>query len=256
LTLSEEKPKVVIDKREPKAILDEFKQLNIEIVEKSLSIGDYIISERIAIERKTGQDFVSSIIDGRLFEQLDRLTNAYKAPILLIENLESGFQRDGIRPASIYGAMAYVARNLQLPIVPTINAEGTALFTYRLAYREQIEDKNPLLVRKAPKGRDLREKQLFLLEGLERTGGKVANRLLDEFSSPMGVFRAINKTKVLHTKTGNPKGIEGPLKAVKGLGHQFVDRNKEILLHGSRLETDKKKRGNLSALLPEHKEMP
>ncbi|UCH32779.1 MAG: hypothetical protein JSV05_05250 [Candidatus Bathyarchaeota archaeon] len=254
--MSEEKPKVVVDNREPKAILDEFKRLNIEIVEKSLSIGDYIISERIAIERKTGQDFASSIIDGRLFEQLERLTNAYKAPILLIENLESGFQREGIRPASIYGAMAFVARNLQLPIVPTINAEGTALFAYRLAYREQIEDKNPLLVRKAPKSRELREKQLFLLEGLERTGRKVAKRLLDEFNSPMKVFRAISKTKVLHTKTGNPKGIEGPLKAVKGLGHQFVDRNKKILLQGTQLVTENKKQDNLSALLMDHKETP
>ncbi|MFX0115511.1 MAG: ERCC4 domain-containing protein [Candidatus Hodarchaeota archaeon] len=252
--MSEEHPEIIVDKREPEVILNEFKRLGVVVLKKNLSVADYVVSERIAIERKTGADFVSSIIDGRLFEQLERLTSTYKAPMLILEDPETSFQREGMKPSSIYGAMAYIVRNLQLPIVPSIDSAGTALFIYRLAYREQIEDKSPIQIRRAPKGMKLREKQIFLIEGLERTGSKAAERLLNEFHSPMGVFRAIKETEVLYTKTGNPKGIVGPLKIIKGLGHQYVERNRKILFHRSPTETAKKRPSNLSSLLPDHEE--
>ncbi|MHA2231961.1 MAG: ERCC4 domain-containing protein [Candidatus Hodarchaeales archaeon] len=253
--MSEERPRVIVDKREPEAIRNEFGRLGADVLEKTLSVADYIISDRIAIERKTGLDFVSSIMDGRLFEQSERLITTYEAPILLLENFESAFQREKMNPSAIYGALAFLARNLQLPIVPTADSPGTALFIYRLAYREQIEDKNPLLVRKAPKGMNLHEKQVFLLEGLERTGVKVAESLLNEFRLPMNVFRAIKETEVLFTRTGNPKGISGPLKAVKGIGYQFVERNKKTLLQEFQTK-NAKKQGNLSKLIPDQEEAP
>lgn len=38
---------------------------NINVEEKKLFIGDYLINRHIAVERKTTRDFVISIIDGR-----------------------------------------------------------------------------------------------------------------------------------------------------------------------------------------------
>jgi len=38
-----------------------------------LSYGDYIINDKITIERKTADDFLLSIIDRRLFNQLSNL---------------------------------------------------------------------------------------------------------------------------------------------------------------------------------------
>ncbi len=43
------------------------------------------------------------------------------------------------------------------------------------------------------------------------------------------IFRAIKKTDIVFTRTGNPKGIEGPLKQLSGFSWKFVQKNKEIL---------------------------
>ena len=43
---------------------------------QQLDIADIIVSKDVAIERKEGFDFISSIMDNRLFEQLIRLRGA------------------------------------------------------------------------------------------------------------------------------------------------------------------------------------
>jgi len=77
-----------IDNREPKSIINYIKFLNenskykINIVEKSLDIGDYLFyneskeSEIILIERKSLNDLESSIKDGRYNEQSIRLNSS------------------------------------------------------------------------------------------------------------------------------------------------------------------------------------
>ncbi|KKM14047.1 hypothetical protein LCGC14_1710060 [marine sediment metagenome] len=36
----------------------------------------------------------------------------------------------------------------------------------------------------------------------------------------------------VYTRTGNPKGIEGPLAQLQGFGWKFVEKNKNILFGG------------------------
>ena len=50
-----------------------------------LKVGDYIVSPESAIERKTIQDLLNSIYDGRLFVQCSQLTEHYVKPVLIIE---------------------------------------------------------------------------------------------------------------------------------------------------------------------------
>lgn len=50
-----------------------------------LPVGDYVISARVCVERKAGGDLGASIRDGRLFEQAERLLEAWPSPVLLIE---------------------------------------------------------------------------------------------------------------------------------------------------------------------------
>ncbi len=65
------KPIIIVDSRElGSPTTRELSKHEILITQETLSIGDFIISDRTAIERKTAEDFVASIIDGRLFEQI------------------------------------------------------------------------------------------------------------------------------------------------------------------------------------------
>ncbi len=76
---------IIIDNRERKlmALLEE-KHPNIEFEAKQLDIADIVITEDVAIERKEGFDFVSSIMDNRLFEQCFRLKETYPTAILIL----------------------------------------------------------------------------------------------------------------------------------------------------------------------------
>jgi DNA excision repair protein ERCC-4 len=50
-----------------------------------LTVGDYILSPNICIERKSVKDLISSFKDGRLYAQAETMLLHYKSPMLLIE---------------------------------------------------------------------------------------------------------------------------------------------------------------------------
>jgi DNA excision repair protein ERCC-4 len=78
--------RIVVDEREKKSgIPGLLKGIGINLEIKTLPIGDYIVAPETVVERKTISDLVSSVFDGRLFDQCNRLKEHYQFPILLIE---------------------------------------------------------------------------------------------------------------------------------------------------------------------------
>ncbi len=234
---SNTKLQIIIDHRERKLIksLDK-KSDKIGYETKNLEVADIIISEDVAIERKTGSDFISSIIDGRLFEQLLLLIDTYPNPVLILEGLDYiALEDTGMNLSSIYGALAYIAYKLGVAVIPTRNIDDTIIVIERIAYREQIEDIKPVLSRRAPKGMSIEERRVFIVEGLLDTGPKKAKTLIEEFKTPYEVLNAIKNTNILYTKTGTPKGIEGPISILPGFGLKFIEKNKELLFEKIKL---------------------
>ena len=78
--------RIIIDERERKSGIPKLLQkigINVEV--KTLPIGDYIVSHETVVERKSISDFISSIFDGRLFDQCNRLKEHFQFPIILLE---------------------------------------------------------------------------------------------------------------------------------------------------------------------------
>ncbi|XP_041988580.1 DNA repair endonuclease XPF [Aricia agestis] len=81
-----EKPLVIVDMREFRSDLPALlhkKGINIEPV--VITIGDYILTPDICVERKSISDLIGSLNSGRLFTQATHMCRAYARPILLIE---------------------------------------------------------------------------------------------------------------------------------------------------------------------------
>ena len=77
---------IAVDDRELKSgICDELAKLNIEFEVCRLKVGDYIINSKIYIERKTVPDFIESLHDNRLFNQVHNLRKDSKRAIIIIE---------------------------------------------------------------------------------------------------------------------------------------------------------------------------
>ena len=233
---------IIVDHRENKlkALLDKKKD-KIAYESQQLDVADIVISSEVAIERKEGFDFVSSIMDNRLFEQLLRLKETYQYPILILEGLnDEVFENTGMKISSIYGALSYISYKLGISVIPTRNLEDTAIVIERIAYREQIKDNMPLLSRKAPKEMSKKDRRSFIVEGLVDIGSKKANTLIDKFETPYQVFKAIKHTEITYTRTGNPKGIEGPLEELTGFGWKFVEKNQKILFGKKKKDPQKR----------------
>lgn len=79
-------PIVVVDIREFRSALPSLLHgRNMQIVPCQLTVGDYVLTPEIAVERKSISDLISSFKSGRLFNQAETMLQHYKYPFLLIE---------------------------------------------------------------------------------------------------------------------------------------------------------------------------
>lgn len=81
-----EPPRIVVDSREFRSDLPcLIHRRGIEVVPLMITIGDYILSPDICVERKSISDLIGSLQSGRLYNQCQQMTRFYTKPILLIE---------------------------------------------------------------------------------------------------------------------------------------------------------------------------
>lgn len=86
LAATAQPPRVVVDVREFRSSLPSLLHgRSMIIVPCMLTVGDYILSPNICVERKSINDLISSFKDGRLFSQAETMFQHYKSPMLLIE---------------------------------------------------------------------------------------------------------------------------------------------------------------------------
>ena len=233
----EDEPYIIADKREKRSgIIDVLTEMGANVIEETLDAGDYLVSSRVCIERKRGDDFYKSLFSGsnktNLFDELIRLADGVENPILIIEDFKRIFRRkpDERILTSLYGSMASIVSSMNIPMVPTRNKDDTALFLYRIAKQQQQPSEDHGIARRVPKRMTMKQRQAFFLEGLFQIGIKKSKQILKEFDTPLKFFTALLNTEIIYTKTGNPKGISGELKKIKGFGWKFVKNNKDLLL--------------------------
>jgi len=86
LTATVEPPRVVVDVREFRSSLPSLLHGRaMVIVPCMLTVGDYVLTPQICIERKSVRDLIGSFANGRLFNQVESMSEHYKHPMLLIE---------------------------------------------------------------------------------------------------------------------------------------------------------------------------
>ncbi|MDI6708480.1 MAG: DEAD/DEAH box helicase [Candidatus Thermoplasmatota archaeon] len=185
----EQKLKIIVDTRELNSgVARELSLLNINIASAQLETSDYIISDRIAVERKTAEDFVRSLIEGRLFSQLKLLKNTYPKAILVLEGEPLATGRK-ISENAILGALASIVTDFNIPIIQTKSERETALLLSSILKREFEEGRAPS-IRGSKPAMSLRERQQFITEGLPNISTILAQRLLAHFGSVKAIVDA------------------------------------------------------------------
>ncbi len=201
---------IIVDSREVRSGIPEMlRRLGSETEHRELPRGDYLIGQ-FEIERKERNDFVASVMDGRLWGQAELLGGQDGIGIIIVEG-DLATIRSMIDPEALAGALSAIAVMFDVRILPTIDTAQTAAVLARMDrhVHQGLGYEIPLRTGK-PKGAAIAQ---FIVEGMPGVGAETARKLLVHFGSPRAVFTA----------------TAAELAAVKGLGPKTVAAIQEAL---------------------------
>ena len=183
------KAKIIIDYREKNSLVpSELINLGLEVEFRELKVADYIVKD-IAIERKTIHDFANSMINKRLFRQIQELQQ-YKNRLLLIEGIEEqelyNDENIGINGNAIRGFLLSILLKHRIPILFTKNSEDTAKFILILNKKEEKE----LALNARKRSLNKKQRLQYILEGFPGVGPKTAQKLLKKFKTIQNIINA------------------------------------------------------------------
>lgn len=179
-----------------------------------LEIGDYLCAEEVVVERKTAIDFVASIIDRRLFEQVAKMVSGFETAILVLEG-DVYTTRSGIAPVALDGALSWLVTLSGVAVLPSSGVEHSARLIATIARHAQHGLGYEIPLRHA-KPKHLDVQQQYLIEGLPGVGPGRAKSLLAHFGSPGKLFSA----------------TLDELRAVRGVGEKAAQTIHQVL-HGT-----------------------
>ena len=187
------KPTILADYREKNCLVaSELFRLGINVEFKELKVADYLVND-VAIERKTVSDFISSMINRRLLNQLEELQQ-YENKLLIVEGIDeqelySDDNSSGVHSNSVRGFLLSILLKHKVPIIFTKDSEDTAKFISVLAKRKLKE----LSLNVSKKSLNKKERLQFILESFPGIGPKSAKKLLTKFKTIKNIINASEK---------------------------------------------------------------
>jgi len=206
--------RVVADERErASGVPEELSKLNVRVYFSKLSVGDYVLSPEVAVERKSIPDLISSVYDSRIFMQASRIASAYAKPYLLIEGDSKEVERLTRNLKSYYGAIASVTLAYGLRVLFTANKTETAVAISELLRNVRARPVAHQMSEAPPRSKSFSQQQVYLISSLPGVGRKLADRLLRKYGSPRRVMSL----------------TQGELSMTPGIGWKRAERIKRLL---------------------------
>ncbi|OYR66536.1 Hef nuclease [Halorubrum ezzemoulense] len=158
---------------------------------ETLAVGDYVLSDRVAVERKSAADFVDSMLDSdrSMFEQVGELSRAYARPVMVVEGTNLYGQRD-IDPNAIRGALASLAVDFDVSVLRTEGEEDTTELLATIAKREQETRDREVSVHGEKTTKTRAEQQEYVVSSIADIGPVTARTLLEHFGTVEAVMTA------------------------------------------------------------------
>lgn len=168
---------ILADHREKdNRIVKELIDLGVSVRTAQLEAADYILSGRVAVELKQIPDFVASIIDGRLLEQLRDLKKYFERSVVIIEGEEDIYSVRKVHANAIRGMLSSIVLDFGIPVLYTKNPRDTAALLAVMAKREQEKSRDISLHDRKPL--TIQQQQEFIVSSFPNVGQKTAQALL------------------------------------------------------------------------------
>lgn len=180
---------IFVDDREPEHICEILQNIGVEFQRKRLEVGDYLIkhgSYEISVERKDIRNYVSSIVSGRLFNQLYNLSLSFeKSFIFIIGDFDLVDGR--IDRKAFIGSLVSIALREAGGSIFAIQLRSDEEFCLALKYiNSKLESGKLKAVPRAKKGNNA----VAMLMAIPGIGEEKAKRLLEKFGNVHGIVNA------------------------------------------------------------------
>ena len=181
---------------------------------ETLEVGDYVLSDRVAVERKSVADFLDTLTGGdrSMFEQVGDLSRAYARPVVILEG-EDLYGERNVHPNAIRGALSSLAIDFDASVLRTEDEDDTADLLEVVASREQEASERTVSVHGEKSGKTLAEQQEYVVGSVADIGPVTARALLAEFKTVEAVMTA----------------RKDDLMDVDGVGEVTADRLREVV---------------------------
>lgn len=178
---------VLIDDRESNNVPFYLKEFGCRVNIQRLEVGDYIISDRTCIEKKSSEDFISSVINGRVFQQAEDMKRNFEKCFLIIE----GKNMDGrITENALKAAIATLTLKYDVNVITTENEKETARLLYWMAKKEQEEFNRIVGIKGKKKPKEMEHMQEHFLSSLPGISTVLSKRLLEHFKNIKNLINA------------------------------------------------------------------
>ncbi len=197
---------VVADFREKGSpVLKRLLDMDVHLELKQLQVGDFVLSKDVCVEYKQADDFLASIVDGRLLSQLRSLSQ-YKKAVLILEGNENFSSLRKVEQAAVLGMYATIATSYNISLLRTFSPLETARLLIAIARREQEVDKGIFTFHSA-KPFDKATLQEYVVSSFPQIGGALAKALLEHFDSIQAIVTAkteeLQKVPLIGKKKAN-----------------------------------------------------
>jgi ERCC4-related helicase/DNA uptake protein ComE-like DNA-binding protein len=198
---------ILADHREKdNKVVKELIDLGISVKTAQLESADYIVSGKVGIEMKKVPDFVSSIIDGRLLEQVRELRKNFEKAVLIIEGEEDIYSIRNVHANAIRGMLSCIVLDFQVPVLYTKNSQDTASLLAVMAKREQNKDSDFSYHPIKPK--TSKQQLEFIISSFPTVGVNTAKILLENFHTIQNIINATQEE----------------LESIKGIGKKTSEK--------------------------------
>ncbi|PSQ24291.1 Hef nuclease [Halobacteriales archaeon QS_9_67_15] len=213
----EESVEIVVDQRELDASIAKDLSRKEEAVTRleTLAVGDYVLSDRVVVERKTVSDFLDTLTgsdERSMFEQVKDDARHYARPVVIIEG-EDLYGERSVHPNAIRGALASLVVDFGASVLRTTDEDETTELLATIAAREQEDDDRTVSVHGEKSSKTLAEQQEYVVASVAEVGPVTAESLLAEFGSVESVVTA---------------SVED-LQAAEGVGEVTAERFREVV---------------------------
>jgi ERCC4-type nuclease len=196
----------------------------IPIKEDEGNVDRYVMSKRLAVERRTGATFLRGIKDKSLFTSAIYLREHFALPVLIVEgNVDYTYTRFG--PEAVRGALSSMMLEYGVSVLSTPTPEETVALIAMMARQEQVGIPEISLIPKR-RAADLPDMQRRLIEMLPGCGRVIARELLQRLGSVERILRATKEELRAVPGLGAKKTAE--IHRVLNADYEAVDTEKNL----------------------------